>query len=113
MFGKMNLTQKSYENTSPIAKPGDFYLKEAGAKIPAKSICGIKYDDGKIYPYNSEASDGTEIPRYFSEEEVLINTKSSFMRNGSLWEDRIEITAKAKEQLIDIGFKFIKPNKQY
>lgn len=113
MFGKMNLTQNSYENTSPIAKPGDFYLKEAGAKIPAESICGIKYADGKIYPYAAGATDGTQIPRYFSEEEVLINTKSAFMRNGSLWEDRIKITEEVKEQLIDIGFKFIKPNKQY
>lgn len=110
----MGLERKGYENTTAIAKHGDMHVFIAGAAIPAKSVCGVKYSDGKMYPYNPSGADGTEIPRYFSDDGCAINNKVPFMRGGALWEDRIGvINVEKREKMIDLGFKFIKANKNY
>lgn len=110
----MGLEQKSYEKTTAIAKPGTMILLVAGAQITAKTVCGIKYTDGKVYPYNPDGTDGTEIPRYFSDDGCKAEEKVSFMRGGELWSDRIgEITVKQRELMLDSGFKFRKANKGY
>lgn len=110
----MGLTQKSYENKSAIVKPGKMVVFIAGAVIPEKGICGVKYADGKIYPYNPGASDGTEIPRYFSDDGCKANDKVPFMRGGALEEGKLTgITVEVREKMMDCGFEFIKANKQY
>ncbi|MGL5905013.1 MAG: hypothetical protein ACRCZO_20195 [Cetobacterium sp.] len=110
----MGLSQKSYENTTAIVKHGEMTPLIAGVEIPAKTVCGINYTTGKVHPYNEEATDGTEIPRYFSDDGCKINEKVPFMRGGELWDDRIgDITIKQRELMKDLGFKFIKANKGY
>lgn len=110
----MGLTQKSYENTSAIVKTGKMVVFVAGAVIPAKSICGVKYADGKMYPHNPSATDGTQVPRYFSDDGCALNDKVPFMRGGSLEEGKLTgITVEIREKMMDCGFEFIKANKQY
>lgn len=110
----MGLEKKSYEIETAIVKHGEFFVFVAGAEIPKRSLCGVKYADGKMYPYNAEATDGTEIPRYFSDDGCKANDKVPFMRGGVLWDDRVtDLTVEKKEKMMDLGFRFKKANKGY
>lgn len=110
----MGLEKKSYDIETAIVKHGEFFVFETGAEIPKRSLCGVKYSDGKMYPYNPSASDGTEVPRYFSDDGCAVGIKVPFMRGGVLWEDRVlELTTEKKEKMLDLGFRFRKANKAY
>lgn len=110
----MGLSQKSYENTTAIVRHGEMFPLTSGVEIPPKTVCGINYATGKVHPYSPDATDGTEVPRYFSDDGCKANEKVPFMRGGELWEDRLgQITVKQRELMLDLGFKFIKANKGY
>lgn len=110
----MGLEHKQLVNETAIVKHGEMFVFEAGAKIEAKTVCGVKYSDGKMYPYNGSATDGTQVPRYFSDDGCEAKEKSPFMRGGVLWDDRLgTLTTEKKEKMMDYGFRFRKANKQY
>lgn len=110
----MGLERTSYEKKTGILKTGEFFVFEAGAVIQEKSFCGVKYSDGKIYPHNPSANDGTQIPRYYSDDGAKLGDKGPFMRGGVLIDEHFKtLTLEVKENLMDIGFRFRKLNTTY
>lgn len=99
-----------------MAKPGRFEMYEVGAKITAPAICGIKYDDGLLYPIAAGVTDGTEEPRFLLDYNVEVGEKVSAMRNGEIWEDKIEalgLSVEVKQKMADRGLYIVKASRGF
>ncbi len=113
---KMGIEQKSYTYETAIAKPGRFEMYEAGAAIKAPAICGIKYDDGLLYPIADGVTDGTEEPRFLVDYDVEAGEKVSAMRNGEIWKDKVEslsLSVEVVQKMADRGLFIVKASEGY
>lgn len=113
---RMGIEQKSYTYDTAIAKPGRFEGYEAGANIVAPAICGINYADGLIYPIADGVTDGTEEPRFLVDHDAAAGERVNAMRNGEIWEDRIEglgLSVEVKQKMADRGLYIIEASEGY
>lgn len=113
---KMGIQQKKYTYETAIAKPGRFEMYQAGAQITAPAVCGIKYEDGLIYPITTGVTDGREEPRFLVDYDVAVGGKVSAMRTGEIWKDRIEalnLTTEVVQKMADRGLFIVKANTGY